>query len=321
MENYGYLHREGPATWKRVVGTAAAVFLGMVLLVAAWAKAIDPESFIEQIRFEGLDFLGLAAMVAYTAIVIEVALGMALGLGIRRWRVLAPTVALVLFFLFLTGRAYWRFEQGLISEAESCGCFGNLLARTPAQAFWQDLFLLGVPLVLSFVGLSKGERRSPRIRLALVGVTAVAALILALKAPELPLDDLATRLRPGIEVGELCAGRPDSPEWICLDTLIADLDRGRHWVVITGLEEESFLAAVPRLNETALAGEETRLWVVSSAAPETIANFSWTQAPAFDVREAPKAMLRPLHRKLPRSFLVEDGVVMETWSGLPPEAI
>jgi uncharacterized membrane protein YphA (DoxX/SURF4 family) len=321
MENYGYLHHEGPATWKQVVGIAAAVFLGMVLLVAAWSKAIDPESFVEQIRFEGLDFFGLAAMVAYIAIVIEVALGMALGLGIRRWWVLAPTIALVLFFLCLTGRAYWRFEQGLITEADNCGCFGNLLARTPAQAFWQDLFLLGVPLLLSFVGLKKGERRVPRFRLALVGITTVAALILALEAPELPLDDLATRLRPGVEVGELCAGRPDSAEWICLDTLIANLDRGRHWVVVSGLEEESFLAAVPQLNETTLAGKETQLWVVSSAAPETLANFMWTQAPAFDVREAPEAMLRPLHRQLPRSFLVEDGVVMETWSGLPPEAI
>lgn len=321
MSDYGYLHHEGPATWKQVVGTGAAVVLGIVFLVAAWGKAIDPESFFEQIRFEGLDVFGLAGMVALVAIGLEVALGMALALGIRRWWVLAPTVALVLFFLCLTGRAYWRFEQGLITEADNCGCFGNLLARTPAQAFWQDLFLLGIPLLLSFVGWPKGERRVPRFRLALVGVTTVAALILALKAPELPLDDLATRLRPGVEVGGLCAGRPGSPERICLDTLIADLDHGRHWVVITGLEEESFLAALPQLNEKALAGGETRLWVVSSAAPETIANFSWTQAPAFEVREAPEAMLRPLHRQLPRSFLVEDGVVMETRSGLPPEAI
>jgi hypothetical protein len=42
--------------------------------------------------------------------------------------------------------------------------------------------------------------------------------------------------------------------------------------------------------------------------------------PAFDVREAPAALLRPLHRSLPRSFLVEDGTVVLTSPGLPPQA-
>ncbi|MGB8665981.1 MAG: MauE/DoxX family redox-associated membrane protein, partial [Serratia inhibens] len=69
--------------WAHHVGSAAAFFLGLVLLVAAWAKAIDPDAFIEQIRGEGLAFFGLAAPVAFAAIAIEIALGTALVLGMR----------------------------------------------------------------------------------------------------------------------------------------------------------------------------------------------------------------------------------------------
>lgn len=319
------VHAADPATatpvWRRAVGLAAAVTLGGVLLVAAWAKAIDPESFRQQIRSEGLDLFGLAGGVALAALALEIALGAALVLGIRRWWVLLPTAGLVAFFLFLTGRAYWRFEQGLLAADEGCGCFGNLLMRTPAEAFWQDLVLLGVPLALAGLGRPRRATSLPRRRLALVGVVTVAGLLLAWRAPELPLDDWATRLRPGVSIAALCAGEEGAADRICLDAVVSELDRGRNWVIISSLEEESFLQALPRLNELALAGGGPGMWVVTAASPETVAGFSWTRAPAFEVREAPASLLRPLHRRLPRSFLVEDGTVVETRSGLPLESV
>ena len=314
-----YLDDSSPSSWKPIVGTLAGGVLGLVLLFAAWGKAIHPEAFVEQIRFEGLDFFGQAALVALVAIALEVALGLALVLGLRRWWVLLPTLLLVLFFLFLTGRSYWRFEQGIITGDESCGCFGNLVSRTPAQAFWQDLILLGVPMVLAFVGRSGEKARRPTLRLIVIGLVTVGAVLLSLKAPNLPLDNLATRLRPGVAVGDLCAGGDNDPARICLDTLIAELDQGSHWVVLTGLDEEIFLSGVPRLSEHALVAGETRLWVVSAATEEAVAEFSWTEAPAFEVREAPQALVKPLYRRLPRSFKVVDGQVVETRSGLPPE--
>lgn len=311
-------NRSSAPAWAKTVGTAAAVFLGLVFLVAAWAKAVDPEAFTEQIRVEGLDFFGLAALVAYTAIAIEIALGMALALGIRRRWVLIPTVLLVLFFLFLTGRAYWRFEHGLIDEGESCGCFGNLVNRTPAQAFWQDLLLLGIPAILAFVGRSGDGKSFPKKRVLVAAAATVVGVIFALKAPSLPLDDVATRLSPGVNISELCAGAEGSAERLCLDTVVSELEVGRNWVILSGLDEESFLEAMPDLNAAAVSGGDTGLWVVTSAAPEVVGAFGWTQAPAFEVREAPPALVRPLHRRLPRSFLVEDGIVIETISGLPP---
>ena len=54
--------------WIRVLGIAAAVFLGLVFLVAAWGKALDPVSFVELIRAERLDFFGLAEATAFFAL-------------------------------------------------------------------------------------------------------------------------------------------------------------------------------------------------------------------------------------------------------------
>ena len=49
--------------WKPRLGTAGAIFLGLVLLVATWAKGLEPGAFAEQIRLEELDFLFSARIV------------------------------------------------------------------------------------------------------------------------------------------------------------------------------------------------------------------------------------------------------------------
>jgi len=304
--------------WRRI-GTVAGMFLGAVLLFAAWAKMIHPTAFVEQITTEGLDFLFSATTVAFVALALEIGIGLALVLGLRRNWILIPATLLVVFFVFLTGRAYWKFEQGLLDESEVCGCFGNLVARTPAQAFWQDLLLLVPPLVLAFFGRMKSPRRVPGIRLAVVAAAVVGGLLFAWKAPDLPLDDLATRLKPGVATAELCAGAPDDPEYLCLDGIVWELDEGEHLVVLADIEDPSMEEVVPVLNEYAESLPEVPVWVVSASTPEAHRAFYWQWAPSFEVREAPKPMLAPLYRTLPRSFRVVDGRVVETFSGLPPE--
>jgi hypothetical protein len=46
--------------------------------------------------------------------------------------------------------------------------------------------------------------------------------------------------------------------------------------------------------------------------------FFWRWGPTFKIVEAPPELLRPLYRRLPRSFAVQDGRVTATFSGLPP---
>jgi uncharacterized membrane protein YphA (DoxX/SURF4 family) len=306
-------------SWGELAGTFGAVFLGVVFLVATWGKAIHPEAFMEQIRLEGLDGLLPARALALVALALEGGLGVALLLDLRRRWVLVPTVLLVAFFLFLTARGWYLAAHGLREEAAGCGCFGNLLERSPAEAFWQDLVLLVPPLALAFLGRRRGGRTFPPVRTTLAALAALGTLALAWKAPELPLDDLATRLSPGVEVTQLCTGSDGTR--VCLDTLVPELARGEHVVVIADLDAAAFTAEVDRLSAYALAARDTgapALWVLSTAPPEVQRAFFWRRGPAFEVREVPEALVRPLYRRLPRSFRVEGGVVTETWAGLPP---
>jgi uncharacterized membrane protein YphA (DoxX/SURF4 family) len=303
--------------WRPAVGVAGAFVLGLVLLVASWAKVLAPQAFVEQIRLEGLDFLLPATVVAFLALGIEIGLGTALVLAMRRWWVLVPAALLVLFFLFLTGRAYWLDAHGLLPEGAGCGCFGALLERTPAEAFWQDLLLLVPPLLLAFVGRPRGAR-FPRVRTAVTLLVTAAALLFAWKAPSLPLDDLATRLKPGVEIADLCSGR--GAQRICMDLLLPELASGEHTVILTGLED-SVRDAVPALNESVFADDGARLWALTAADSADLQAFQWSAGPAFEIREAPPGLLAPLYRRLPRSFRVTDGTVTATYDGLPPEAI
>jgi len=325
------------STFRKGLGFVGGFVLGGVLLVAAYAKLLDPLAFVEQIQAEGLAGWGLSAPVlAYLALALEVGLGLALVLGLRRLWVLVPATLLVAFFLVLTGRTYWLWSQGLLEEGSSCGCFGNLVDRTPGEAFWQDLALLVPALLVAWLGRPRGRPIFPPLRTATVGVVTVAALGFAYKAPELPLDDLATRLQPGVQVESLCTGAEDRR--MCMNLVIPELAEGRHVVVMADLGTEpveetppadeaepagrdgAFGEVVPELNEYALRGTGPRLWVVGEVTPEQKNELFWQWGPAFEIRAAPDSLLRPLYRRLPRSFLVQDGEVVATFSGLPPLA-
>ncbi len=308
---------ERPRFW--LIGTVAGAFLGLVMLVAVWAKALDPLAFAEQIHTENLDFLLPAQAVALIALALEAALGFALLLGLRRTWVLVPATLLVAFFLFLTGRTYWLDSQGLLDkEAASCGCFGNLVQRTPAEAFWQDLLMLVPPLALAFVGRDRRGRLVPPMRTAVVAVATIGVTLFAWKAPGLPLDDLATRLKPDVKVADLCAGGGEQSARVCLDTVAPDLAQGEHLVVLANLDDPAFTEAVDAMNEYTRRSGNPPLSVLSPSLPEQHRAFFWEWGPVFDVVEAPAPLLRPLYRRLPRAFVVRDGTVTQTFPGLPP---
>jgi uncharacterized membrane protein YphA (DoxX/SURF4 family) len=292
------------------------VVLGLVLLVAAWSKALDPMAFAREIEAQGLAGPAAAPALALAAIGLEVALGAALLLGLRRLWVLVPAAGLVAFFLFLTGRAYWQDLRGALPAGAGCGCFGNLVQRTPAEAFWQDLAMLAPALLLAFVGRGRGGRTFPPLRTAAVALLALGAVGFAWKAPELPLDDLATRLKPGVELSSLCAGRDEAAT--CLDAVVPDLVEGEHLVVLADLDDAGFQAAVADLNAFVAGPEAPSLVVLTEDDEEAQRAFYWRFGPAFELREAPAALLKPLYRSLPRAFEVRDGRVTRTFRGLPP---
>jgi hypothetical protein len=303
-----------PVLWW--IGTFGGIGLGCVFLFAFWAKAIDPSSFADLIHTEKLDFLLSARAVALIALALEAGLGLALVLVLRRNWVLIPTTLLVVFFVFLNARTWWDTAHGLRDAAESCGCFGNLVQRTPAEAFWQDTLLIVPALLLAWVGRERRQRAFPPLRTAVVAIGTVAAVVFAWSAPGLPLDDVATRLRPGVRTGEACVG--EGAQKVCLDSMIPELQQGENLVVMAKLDDDSLTKAVDALNAYAETPGKPALWVLTSSTAEQQRAFFWKWGPRFQIREAPPELLRPLYRRLPRSFEVKDGRVTRTYPGLPP---
>lgn len=300
----------------RVVGTIGGILLGAVLLVAAYAKLLDPVTFSEQIRAEGLDVLLSARGVAVVAIGLEVLLGLLLVFGVRRTKVMVATTALVAFFLFLVGRAYLAYLRGTVDEGHACGCFGNLIERTPAEAFWQDVLLLVPALAVAWVARPPSWFPVPWRRVTAAGLLTAGALVFAGLAPSLPLDDLATRLRPGLNVADVCAGQGEKKA--CVLDAIPLLGEGSHLVVLPDLEDKAFLARVAEFNDHAVSGATPLLWMLSSAPAEKIQEFQLRRGASFPLQSAPAILLRPLYRRLPRSFLVQDGRIVRTWASIPP---
>lgn len=300
--------------WRRTASFLGAVLLGCVFLVAAWAKSLNPAAFADEIRSHGLDLLLSGETVAILALALEYFLGTALVLAVRRRWVLWPTAALVAFFVFLTGRTWYLDTKGLLPEAAGCGCFGNLVQRTPAEAFWQDLLLMVPALLLAFLATGRGL---PKLRLAMVALVTLAGTVFAWKAPELPIDDLATTLKPGAEIADFCAGSAEEGTQTCMNAILPET-QGRHVIVLADLEDPAFLSGIEQLNEFVWTESTPELWVLAAAEAEELFQFRFTHGASFDVLETPEPIMSPLYRTLPRSFLMEDGRVLQTWSGLPP---
>ena len=82
-------------------------------------------------------------------------------------------------------------------------------------------------------------------------------------------------------------------------------------MVLADLADPGFTARVDELNGYALDARGPIPWVLAAATPGEHQSFFWRFGPAFQVREAPAALLKPLYRRLPRAFVVRDGRVVE----------
>lgn len=294
----------------------AGFLLGAVLVVALLPKVSAPWAFQTVIEQQGLDFLLPAWAVAFVGLAVEALLGFSLLLLIRRRWVLWPSVALVAFFLFLTGRHYYLDAHGLAVEGESCGCFGDLVTRSPAEAFWQDVLLLLPALLLSFLGRPAESEPLPRKRLALVAGLSLGVLIYAATVSEpeplLRIDAVPSALcEPGDEGQE---GR------LCLDAVVPELgDEGSdHILVLTEIDDPAFLERLEAFGRYADAMAGPQLWVLSHVGEEVLDEFNFDHEPAFEVLPAKRALLKALAGSLPRSFRVQDGKVTALWDAWPP---
>jgi hypothetical protein len=282
-------------------GAAAACLLGAVLLLAAYAKAIDPHGFAIQL----CDMMPVPLAVAYPLALAIIAFEAGLGAALL-WAPRHPFVLLLgsATFLAFVGIVAWQLVRP--NGATACGCFGHLFERTPRQALYEDVGFVALS-GLAWLGRASEPgvlRHGPSLLAAGTGVA------LALCAPWLPLDDQATALAPGASV-----------EATQLDAVIPQLRAGRHLVLLLDRADPTTRTRIAHLNETLkLPHGATPVWGVADDDPELAAAFLWTAGPAFEIRSVPPRMLRRLYRTLPRSALFDGGRVVATWRGFPSDA-
>lgn len=189
--------RPSSSSTRRILSLLGAFVLGAILVIATIGKLGEPIVFVELIHNEGLDFLLSANQVALIALALETFLGLALILGVRSIWILGPSSALVCFFIALTAWNYYLVLTGQRDASYDCGCFGVFMHRNASQAFWQDLPMLTVPLILAL--LDRKALRGPlahwKISVSLAGTVAVLAYtVYGVGLPTKPL--------PGSEPGK-----------------------------------------------------------------------------------------------------------------------
>ena len=285
----------------RLAGHLCRLGLAVVFLLAGGLKMLDPEGFAREAAQYGILPAWLTGPFAGLLLPLEVAVGAALLLNFRP--VLALGLAAGMLLLFIGAIS---FALATDQPLEACGCFGRNITRTPSQTLVEDLLFLGAAL-LGMAGL-RGAQTAPRWKGAVLVAVLVASTAFVIASPHLPIDDLATSIRPGARWSDLGVGLAE-----------VDLGKGAYLVAIMGMKDEATAARLPELNELASAGRFTVVGLHGDD-DEAYNEFFWSRGPAFPIYKITASDLRVMHRRLPRCFAVKDGTVTATWPGVPTAA-
>ncbi len=224
--------------------------LGIIFLVAGVAKAMDITSFALEIKKLELDIFFPAKLIAYLAIAIEVFIGILLIFQNTHIAILTITSLLILFFLYITGYLYWLSLQGV--EVNSCGCFGNLIQRTPKEAFLQDLLLLLPPVIVAWFFADKKRKISTYSLITAFCIT-LAVTGLAFSKERFP--------KVGKKVEEVCVRENVCivdvvPEIIDYSGVVIFASRDKRWEDVLSFVDstENAILLIPENNQSTFLG-------------------------------------------------------------------
>ena len=165
-------------------GSAILIAVGMVFIFSAVAKLDGLNLFEIRLLSDGLlPSRTLAALAARLLIALELVLGIGLCQAVWRRRVLVPAT-LILLLIFNVYLFYAVFFRG---DVENCGCFGEVLKMSPAQALIKNILLMA--LLAWGWKLHPADRSRPRWQ-----VPALAAMALLLVFLGFPMKN--ARLKP-----------------------------------------------------------------------------------------------------------------------------
>lgn len=133
--------------FKRIVDEVSRYLVGGLFIFSGLIKLNDPvgtrikmeeyfEVFAEDFGSFFEVFIPFALEIGMIMIVLEVVLGVAILLYYKMDWTMKITLALMVFFTFLT------FYSAYFNKVTDCGCFGDAIKLTPWQSFGKDVFLM-----------------------------------------------------------------------------------------------------------------------------------------------------------------------------------
>jgi uncharacterized membrane protein YphA (DoxX/SURF4 family) len=156
----------------KIALTISRIIVGLLFIFSGLVKANDPlslsykmQEFFEVWGWKGLDNYTLGFSILMIAF--EIIAGVAVLIGWRMKLFSWLLLAMILFFTFLTGYAYYS------SKFKNCGCFGDCLPITPRVSFIKDIILT---LLIGFIFLNRKKMQSVFSNGISAGIVIISAL-------------------------------------------------------------------------------------------------------------------------------------------------
>jgi len=287
-------------TWKTLLAYLLALLPALVLIAAAFFKAGDPALFADQITAHQVTPASWSPFLAYLFVAAELGLAAALLAFVWPRVVFSLTIFLMLFFIAVTA---WAWAHG---NAEGCGCFGRLVDRGPRAVIIQDAVIVATS-VLGML-LARGFR-TRAWQWAVLGVLLVPVIVLTGFGSTLPIDGVVVGIRAGKDLSNVAFEGPAPP-----------FEEGRALLALVGPDCAACEAGVPALKQIAAADAAPRVLAVYAGKPGAAQLWRFKHLPNFPVVSASEKSMRQYYRRLPVTFLLENGIVRQVWWNRVPSA-
>lgn len=163
----------------RLIVGGLFIFSGLIKVNDPVGTSIKFEEYFDVFSFDIAPFFAylkdVSLPLAVILVVLEVALGVMLILGVRLRLTVVLLSLMILFFTFLT------FYSAYFNKVTDCGCFGDAIKLTPWESFYKDIFLLVLIAILFFFRQDLRDTRSPWLN-GFAVFSLVLSLVLAIVA-------------------------------------------------------------------------------------------------------------------------------------------
>jgi uncharacterized membrane protein YphA (DoxX/SURF4 family) len=295
-----------------------AILVGSVFVLAGGLKVFDPLSFYSQIRGYGLVGPELSRIAAFALPPFEVGIGLAAIVGYHRRLACLAIAGMLVVFLAATAHAW------VTSSTDNCGCFGELVSRSPKETFFEDIALLALAVggLWSKSGLEEVHRsKIPRwIKTAAVVGVVGAGFVLSYRYGALDIR-AGGELRSGLEASGWAITELEAPGYEPKDVSI-NLKKGTHILVFySPLCKHCYqsVATVEGLSD--LPGVETVVGLSHDRhRPEMFEFFirgMKERGADYPLVVMPWKDYRTLNRTVPKTVVVKTGMVRMVIPGVP----